>query len=362
MKILVIQQKMIGDVLTTSILFEALRIKYPKAELHYFINSNTFPVVENNPFIDKFIFFTPEIAANKWAFFQLIKSIRKERFDMVIDVYGKLSSNLMTFFSGARLKISQHKDYTSFIYTHTFKLKEQVKTVAGLAIENRMQLLQPIDESLSNKIFKPKIYLTHDEIDNAKKYLENAQIDLRKPLYMISVLGSDLNKTYPFESMAMVIDEIVLQTKGQILFNYIPAQKEDANAIFNLCQPATKEHIYMNVFGKRLREFLSITHFCDAVIGNEGGAINMAKALNVDTFTIFSPWIQKEAWNLFDNDTTNVSVHLKDFQPVLFVDQNKKGLKEIGQELYQQFHFEYFKNQLREFLKIHTNSNATSSN
>ena len=49
MKILVIQQKMIGDVLTSSILFEVLRAKYPNAQLDYLVNSHTLPVIENNP-------------------------------------------------------------------------------------------------------------------------------------------------------------------------------------------------------------------------------------------------------------------------------------------------------------------------
>ena len=64
-KILVIQQKMIGDVLTTSILFELLRKKYPDAQLDYLINSHTYPVVENNPFIDSFVFFTKEEETSK---------------------------------------------------------------------------------------------------------------------------------------------------------------------------------------------------------------------------------------------------------------------------------------------------------
>src|SRR5690606_18156972 len=121
---------------------------------------HTFAVVENNPFIDKFIFFSPEAEKSKWAFFKLIKTVRNERFDVVIDVYGKLSSNLITLFSGAKVKISQYKFYTSLIFNHTFKLKKEARTNAGLAIENRMQLLQPIDTSLSKDIFKPKIYLT----------------------------------------------------------------------------------------------------------------------------------------------------------------------------------------------------------
>ena len=73
MKILIIQQKMIGDVLTTSLLFELLRDKYPNAELHYLINSHTFPVVENNPFINKFVFCTPEIESSKLKFLSFLK-------------------------------------------------------------------------------------------------------------------------------------------------------------------------------------------------------------------------------------------------------------------------------------------------
>ena len=61
MKLLIIQQKMIGDVLTTSILFKALKAEHPDAELHYVINSHTYSVVENNPFIDKVLFVTPEM-------------------------------------------------------------------------------------------------------------------------------------------------------------------------------------------------------------------------------------------------------------------------------------------------------------
>ena len=61
MKILVIQQKMIGDVLTSSVLFEMIKKKHPNYKLHYLINNHTSAVVENNPLIDKIIFFSPKV-------------------------------------------------------------------------------------------------------------------------------------------------------------------------------------------------------------------------------------------------------------------------------------------------------------
>ena len=328
---------MIGDVLTSSILFEAIKQKYPDAETHYVINSHTYPVVEHNPFIDTFQFVTPEIETSKKQLFAFSKQLKKEQYDVVVDVYSKTSSNIMSWFSNAKTKISKYKHYTAFIYTHTFKNAKVPKTDAGLAIENRLQLLEPLQISITEAI-KPKIYLSEEEKDTAKLFLESNKIDLEKPLYMISVIGSGESKTYPSSHMAKVIDTLVSEKPdAQILFNYIPKQKTEAKAIYDLCKSETQKQIFFKVFGKSLRDFLAITHFCDALIGNEGGAVNMAKALNIPTFTIFSPWIKKEAWSLFEDDKKHVSVHLKDFKPELFINKSEAHLKKNSINLYQHF-------------------------
>ena len=340
---------MIGDVLTSSILFEALKVSYPNSELHYLINSHTFPVVENHPYIDKFVFVSPEMESHKSKFYAFLKKIRKQRYDVVIDVYSKLSSNLITKFSGAKTKISKYKHYTAPIYTHTFKENKVPSTNAGLAIENRLQLLQPLNTS--NKIYKPKIYLTELEIATARQRLLDARIDLDKPIFMIGVLGSGENKTYPLPHMAKIIDAVVKETKGQILFNYIPKQATEANIVFNFCNKDTKKHIFFNVFGKSLREFFSLTYHCTALIGNEGGATNMAKALDIPTFTIFSPWILKEAWNMFDDDKLNVSIHLKDVKPELYEGKSLKAMKNEVFSLYEAFPPKYIIPKLQNYLQ-----------
>tara|TARA_R100001369_G_scaffold31662_1_gene56128 strand:+ start:18719 stop:19780 length:1062 start_codon:yes stop_codon:yes gene_type:complete len=351
LKVLIIQQKMIGDVLATSILFEAIKHKYPNSELHYVINSHTHPVVEGNPYIDKFHFFTSEYEKSKIKLYKFAKALQKENYDAVIDVYSIFSSNLISLISKSKIKISKYKWYTSYIYTHTFKEAKTPKTNAGLAIENRLQLLEPLGID-TTQIVKPKIYLTDSEKNKAREILESNNIQLNQPLFMIGVLGSGITKTYPFEYMAKVIDEIVIaQPKSQILFNYIPKQEEDAKTILEMCLPETKKKIYFNVFGENLRNFLGLTSHCTALIGNEGGATNMAKALNIPTFTIFSPWIKKEAWNMFDDNKQNVSVHLKDFKPKHFLDKPSKELKENWKSLYKVFNPVLLKTSLQKFLK-----------
>jgi len=336
-------------VLTSSILFEALKTTYPESELHYVINTHTFPVVENNPFIDKFLMVTSEMEDSKTLFYKFLKTIRKEQYDVVIDVYSKLSSNLITKFSGAKIKISKHKNYTAPLYTHTFKDAVAAKTNAGLAVENRLQLLEPLD--VPYKTYKPKIYLTDTEIEVAKQKLVDARINPKKPLFMIGVLGSGENKTYPLPHMADIIDTIVEETQGQILFNYIPKQATEAKIVYNFCKKETKKQIYFDVFGKGLREFFAITHHCTALIGNEGGATNMAKALDKPTFTIFSPWIMKEAWNMFDDDKKNVSAHLIDFKPELYEGKSLKAMKSDVFSLYEAFPPKYIIPRLKEYLR-----------
>ncbi len=340
---------MIGDVLTSSILFEALCEEYPNAELHYLINTHTYPVVENHPCIDKFIFFTPEIESSKKALLQFAKSIQKKEFDVVVDVYSKISSNIITLFSGAKTKISYHKWYTTLVYNHNVKRLKVTDRNCGLAIVNRMQLLEPL--GISFNAIRPKIYLTNNEVEDAKKQLKSNNISLSKPLFMISVLGSGLNKTYPLDYMASVIDEIAATTNGQILFNYIPNQLVEAETIYNACKPETRKQIYFDVFGKSLRSFLALTSLCNAIIGNEGGAINMAKALNIKTFAIFAPWIDKQTWSIFEKNGVNESVHLKDYKPEIYNGKIEKDMKAEAKNLYIQFKPELFKDKLNKFLK-----------
>ncbi len=303
---------MIGDVLTSSILFEALKEKFPAAQMHFLIHRHTAPVVAHNPYIDEFILFDPKVDEKPLNFFRFLQTIKKQHYDIVIDVYSKINTAIISAWSGARIRSSYHKWYTQKAYTHTFQNKQHLDTNAGFAIENRMQLLKAISPEFPVEI-KPKIYLTSEETGAAKQRLLADGINLEKPLFMCGILGSSEAKTYPLPYMAKILDFVVKKTGAQLLFNYIPKQVEEAGKLYDLCKPETQKQVFFDIFGTSLRDFMSITSHCDGLLGNEGGAVNMAKALDIPTFAIFSPQIKKENWSLYENGTTNISVHVADF-------------------------------------------------
>src|SRR5699024_1860888 len=100
--------------------------------------------------------------------------------------------------------------------------------------------------------------------------------------------------------------------------------------------------------GKGLREFFALTRHCTAVIGNEGGANNMAKALDIPTFTIFSPMLKKKNWFGADETPPHMAVHLADYKPMNAV--SHKTVKKNSQFYYEKLKFELIKPQLEAFL------------
>lgn len=304
---------MIGDVLTSSILFEALQERYPAAELHYLIYPNTRAVVENNPFINRIIEFNPDCNINPGEFFRFLRKIRAASYDIIIDPYSKISTGIIAMISGATKRIGFHKEYTRQFYTHTFKYKEKPETDAGLAIENRMLLLQALGPNFPTEL-KPVIKLLEEEKLYVRKKLLAAGLNPDRPLIMCGVLGSTQSKSYPAPYMAKILDEMVRQVQNtQILLNYMPSQETEAERTFNLCAEVTKKHIYKKFYGRDLRDYILICSACDAYVGNEGGAANIAKALSLPTFSIYSPLVKKQDWALYEDGIRNMSIHPEDF-------------------------------------------------
>ncbi|WP_299764610.1 glycosyltransferase family 9 protein [uncultured Dokdonia sp.] len=349
-KILIIQHKMIGDVLTSSILCEAIKHKYPTAEVHYLINEHTLPVLENNPFIDKKIVFTPEMEKSNKALKELYTSLASYMYDISIDVYSKIGSARIAKITKAPQRIGYKKWYTKLVFTDLYSYHYTPETEAGLAIENRMKLLQAIDTDFP-KALKPKLYVTDEETASAKKILAGARTHPDQKLYMIGILGSASNKTYPLPYLATLLDHIVHSTEARLLFNYIPKQIDQVDALYQLCSEKTQQHILKDIYGKSLREFIALTTQCDALIGNEGGAINMAKALDIPTFTIFSPWIRRAAWALYENDQNHV-VHLQDYESNLYVSKSLKDIKKRHAYYYSLLTPEKIEGKLNEFIGV----------
>jgi heptosyltransferase-2 len=90
--------------------------------------------------------------------------------------------------------------------------------------------------------------------------------------------------------MTAVIDTIA-DNNDEYPFNYFPKQIHDAKTVLTVAssQPRTK---YILIFGGDLR-VIGILNQCNVIVGNDGGATNMAKALE-NLLYIFSPGLKRK--------------------------------------------------------------------
>ena len=240
MKILIIQHKMIGDVLITSLLCENIKKAYPNAIVDYLINSNTLPVLENNPYIDHKIVFDEKENKRLMNLIKFSKKVNQNKYDVVIDAYSKLQSWVDVFINNAPKKISYKKIGRTFLYTDNVEKHDEPNSYLGLAIEHRLSLLKPlgIETPLATE---PKLYLTEEEINFAKDLFTKHQVDSTRKTVMISLLGSDSSKTYPLNEMAKMVDFIGKHYNVNIVFNYFPKQLPQVKKVYNQLSDETKK-------------------------------------------------------------------------------------------------------------------------
>ncbi len=346
-KILIIQHKMIGDVIASTVICEFVKKKYKEAEVHFLAKSGTLAVLDNNPHIDNVIEYKSIYSENFKFFNAFIKSIQSQNYDIVIDVYCKILSGIISWKSKAPTRISYHKWYSHFFYTQTVKRRKTSETIASLAIENRLLLVNE-PSKVNSQLLTPKIYITDSEKIDAKNVLKRHDL-FGKPLVMLSILGSSESKSYPDEYMSQLINYIASNSNAQFLLNYMPKQTESVEQICSTLPLPIKHRVHFEPYGKGLRQFLALLFWCDALIGNEGGATNMAKALNIPTFSIFSPKVDKEGWNIFEDEKKHMSVHLNEYRPELFKNKSSKQIKKQVKELYTQFPPSLFSQKLKKF-------------
>lgn len=351
MRILLIQYKMLGDVLTSTIIADQIKKTHPQALIDYVITAPAVALVQGHPAIANMIPVTKQEMETLGGIISLSRKLTKNKYDAIIDVYGKNNSALLTLLTRSPKKIGYKKWFAPLIYTAYVKNKPDFTIdFQGTSLWSRLILTTLLDIK-PDWTLQPKIYLTDSELASGLSWILHSGLSLEKPITMAGVLGSEDLKTLPAPSMAQLLDTVVQETGSQILFNYMPAQKEQAMTIYNLCTATTQKHIFIDHYPSGIRDFLKVLAHCTAFIGNEGGGVNMAKALDVPTFSIYSPWIVKGAWNAGADGAKHIAVHLQDYLPELFTTTQYKDLKSQTPALYKKFTTDLISEKLTVFIQ-----------
>ncbi|MGB1450140.1 MAG: glycosyltransferase family 9 protein, partial [Marinirhabdus sp.] len=104
-KILVIQNKRIGDVLIASTIATNVKKHRPDAHISYLVYDYTAGVIENHPHIDRVVTVNAKELKKIGELCRVIAAIRREKYDIVFDPYAKIQSRIICLFSGVKKRI-----------------------------------------------------------------------------------------------------------------------------------------------------------------------------------------------------------------------------------------------------------------
>jgi heptosyltransferase-1 len=113
-KVLLIRLRRIGDIILTTPAVRALRTALPRAEFVYVVEEPYRKLVEGNPDIDRVVVVPKE--PSRREFLALVRAIRKEGFDAVIDFHGGPRASLLALLSGAKIKAGYAIKYRGLFY------------------------------------------------------------------------------------------------------------------------------------------------------------------------------------------------------------------------------------------------------
>ncbi|MCC7244903.1 MAG: glycosyltransferase family 9 protein, partial [Saprospiraceae bacterium] len=108
-KWLIIQTAFIGDVVLATPIIEKIRDHYPEATIDFLLRKGNESLLANHPYLNHVLIWHKK--GNKYqSLWQVLKQIRQERYDVVINCQRFGASGLLTALSGAKHTVGFDKN------------------------------------------------------------------------------------------------------------------------------------------------------------------------------------------------------------------------------------------------------------
>jgi heptosyltransferase-2 len=267
-KVLIIQTAFIGDVVLATSIVGKLNLSYPQAEIHFLLRRGNEGLLSEDPRISRLLIWDKK--KNKYAaLWEILKIIRGEKYDLLINVQRFLSTGLITAFSGAKITTGFRKNPLSYFFSKRY---DHVIGDGTHEVERNHQL---ISEFTDQKVEKPSLNIS----DSVKKRITGYQ-----EVRYICIAPSSVwyTKQFPEPKWIELID--LLKTDRRIYLIGGPGDAEMCERIL----VGTKRNDLENLAGKlSFLESALLMKGAEMNYANDSAPLHFASAVNANVTAIF---------------------------------------------------------------------------
>ncbi len=193
-RILIVQTAFIGDVILATPLIEKLKRFYPEAEIDFLLRKGNEGLLKNHPKLNEVLIWDKNKAKyNSLA--KLGRVVRRNRYDILINLQRFASSGLLTTSSRARMKIGFSKNPFAFAFTHKFP---HVIDREMHEVQRNLSLIEHLTDS---SFQRPVLYPSEQDYLRISKFKKGAY-------YCIAPASVWYTKQFPKEKWVELIDRL----------------------------------------------------------------------------------------------------------------------------------------------------------
>lgn len=271
-KILCIKPRGIGDIILSTIILENVAAHFPYAQIDYLTEKFARASVENNPFVTKVL------TMNEKEFPLLVAlRIKKEKYDIILDLWSNPRSAQITFFSGVKYRVG-------FAYRgrkYAYNILARGDRGSHHSAEHNLELLKALDIPVISKNMHFYVSGEDDQFGKSfiKKYFRDGSL-----IVGIIPAGGWPSKRCDATKWIEICSAINKKYKVRYLILWGPGDEYDADYIKNHFPNRT-------VIAPRtsLKQMSGLIKNCGFIIANDSGPMHMAVALGIPTLGIFGP-------------------------------------------------------------------------
>lgn len=280
MKVLILRFSSIGDIVLTTPVIRTVKTQVDNAEVHFATKSAFKSILDSNPYVDKAHYLTGSLA-------DLIRSLRKEKFDFVIDLHNNLRTRTIKLALGVRSSSFDKTNVEKWLMVnfkinklpHVHIVERYLAAAAPLGVKN---------DSLGLDYFIPE----KDEVP-----LEWLPVEMRSGYVAYAIGAQHFTKKLPVERMIELCDKInkpvvLLGGKDDFengekvrqFFEKTPQSETYEKGLKEL----NKKTVIYNACGKfNLNQSASIVKQAAYVFTHDTGLMHIAAAFKKEIFSIW---------------------------------------------------------------------------
>lgn len=287
-RILLIKPSSLGDVVHALPVAHGLRRRYPRARIDWLVARPFAPLLEDHPDIDRVVLFDRARLGQAWwnpaatgALLGFLRTLRRARYDLVIDLQGLFRSGFFARTTGADVRIgpASPREGAGLFHTH--------RIVAPDAPAHAVDRNYAVSRLLGFADLPPSFILPEraEPAARARALLAEHGIPVARPCVVWAPAARGEIKQWPAARFSRAIDALSLEISASSLVVGGPSERRRCAEVRAGCTTPVAD--LSGATG--LRELVELLRGAALVVAHDSGVTHLAAALDRPLVCICGP-------------------------------------------------------------------------